>query len=1239
VRDLPFDVVVTLLRRALAFAPDVVVEALRAELARGSGSGGVPGLRNDRLVSTHYLVDVLPTRPEWGDLCRTGAPALRKENRDIPAALGYELQATGPDELLLRSRDAPLAVAHLYRGAHQFDRITEAVGVPAGAHVLSRAAQHGAQFGMLLSGPIVRILSRETSAMLGESVASAAFLEVATDILPDARSGVIGACYAPDALGRGGFAHVREQSVRYAVGLRERFRDRVYEEVVPSLVRGIAAAARAASVAASPSLLYRATMLTLFRTLFVLYAEDRNLLPVDHPEYRLHSLTSRIPGLRQSAAAGRFEARATSLWTDMRQIFTAVADGHREWGVPAYDGGLFVDDPETSEEGAFLARIQLTNEYFGPALHGLAVDTAADDSGKVDFGALGVRHIGNLYEGLLSYEVAIADGDLTIDESDPIRPYVGARKGDDVAVRDGEPYMRSPRGGRKASGSYYTPEFVVDRVVGGSVAPAFDRHLLSVQEGDPTTRGERLWDFRVCDPAMGSGHFLVSVVDALSERIERALPDLPVVAEEMERARAAVRHATSAAGAAEIAEVKDIDLLRRLVLKRCIYGVDLNPMAVELAQLSMWLHAFVPGLPLSYLGHTLRVGNSLVGLVGGELEAFFDARPGLFTSPLRARLEAALGPAREIGASGDLELHEIERSRERQHELDRITGELQPLFDLFAADPLVSGTVRARILSGELMEVLDGKVDLETGRMIAKSAEVARGLCAFYWLLAFPEVFLRERPGFDAIVANPPWEEVTVEELGFYTRYLPGLQSDASGELQRDRIAEFAKRHPDVRASFEAAQADTELLRRYLKASYVLSRSGDPDLYKAFAERFLALCRDGGALGVVLPRSAFAADGTKPFRELLFTSARSVRLDFLLNRGGWVFSDVHPQYTIGLVAADIARGEHASLSVAGPADRRESFALIDDERTTWEASELRAADFTVPLVPDPRAGELFRQSYAVADRFDADVGDWRAVPWAELHMTKDRKSGLLREGGRGWPVYTGGSFELWNPDLDEPPFVVPMREGLAELQRKRERSSVWREHYGAEVLRDAKTLPQLHARILFRDITNRSNSRTVIACLAPPKVFAVNTAPSLVFPRGDATAEAYVLGVLCSLPFDWLARRRVEIHMNFFIINALPVPRSMPDDPSRVRITELAARLASVDERYAEFASANGVEYGPLKDAEKADMIAEVDALVASLYRLDGAQLEIVLSDFTTDAVTASRRAAVRRHYSRLVAP
>jgi hypothetical protein len=393
------------------------------------------------------------------------------------------------------------------------------------------------------------------------------------------------------------------------------------------------------------TLLYRATMLALFRTLFVLYAEDRDLLPVVSPQYRPHSLTARIDGVRRAREGRGFDPRATDLWDDLKRIFEAVASGHQEWGVPPYDGGLFLDDPAVSPDGALLARLRLANVDFGPALHGLAVDTDPDGViGKVDFGDLGVRHIGNLYEGLLSYEVAIAEEDLSVDEEDPDQPYVPARPGRTVAVPKGEPYMRSPRGGRKASGSYYTPAFAVDRLVSQSVVPALERHLDSIRALETSVAAERLWDFKVCDPAMGSGHFLVSVVDAIAERLAAYLYErpLPPVAAELERARVAAQKTSESVGAAEVAEVKDIDVLRRLVLKRCVYGVDLNPMAVELAQLSLWLHAFVPGLPLFYLGHTLRRGNSLVGTVGHEFESLLDRRQA---RALLARSSATRSPA------------------------------------------------------------------------------------------------------------------------------------------------------------------------------------------------------------------------------------------------------------------------------------------------------------------------------------------------------------------------------------------------------------------------------------------------------------------------------------------------------------------------------------------------------------------------------------------------------------------
>jgi hypothetical protein len=150
-------------------------------------------------------------------------------------------------------------------------------------------------------------------------------------------------------------------------------------------------------------------------------------------------------------------------------------------------------------------------------------------------------------------------------------------------------------------------------------------------------------------------------------------------------------------------------------------------------------------------------------------------------------------------------------------------------------------------------------------------------------------------------------------------------------------------------------------------------------------------------------------------------------------------------------------------------------------------------------------------------------------------------------------------------------------------------------------------------------------------------VFAHNKAPSLLWPKGDEHDQAYLLGVMSSVPFDWFARRRVEVNMNYFILNSLPVPRPPRDDPRWERAVGLAGRLASLDERYAEFAAAVGVVSGPVDPAEKAAMIAELDAVVAHLYGLDRRELELMFEDFpATDAgISPGRRAAILEHFDR----
>lgn len=1083
-------------------------------LSRSAGSGGVPGLRNQYFLTTHYLTEALRrSQPQLWDKWLAASRSLRSETGEgLLRGLGFAVEPTAADTFRLKASGRIVAVAHRYPASQNLDRIVRAAGLPGGgvqpaAAALSEARAVGARHAFLLAGRLLRLHPTKPEGELEEGAATAAFLEIDLRLLPDEYLPLLWACCSAEALGPEGLlVRMSQEAQRYAVGLRERFRDRVYADVVPRLVTGLWEAGRLLEPPVTdPDLLYRATLVLLFRMLFVLYAEDRNLLPLRHHAYHERSLTHRVESVLRTRRRGTeaFDEGQTDIWEDLCRTFGAIRGGHREWGIPPYDGGLFEDGP--AGEARLLARVKLPNPVVGRVLYDLAVDQEGSQPGKVDFGDLGVRHLGTIYEGLLAYRALIAETDLAVDRAEAGQPYRPASPEDPVAVRAGAPYLVSPEGGRKASGSYYTPPFIVDRLVDGALRPVLAAHLEKLDSLSDARAAECFFDVKVCDPAMGSGHFLTRVLDYLAEELQGYLVHrpLPVLAEELLRARTRIAMVGRDYGAPDLAEgTSDFDLLRRLVLKRCVYGVDLNPMAVELARLSLWLRSFVPGLPLSYLGHTLQWGNSLVGVVGPEVAEGLARDFPLIKTNLDQTLLQAQEQAVALGSVADLELPEVERSKELQNHIDTATGRARIFYDCYTAqcfEPVADLNMVLHVLSpdeGDTPRSLPGTVTDAVQLLHQESTPL-------HWPLAFPEVFSREASGFDAVVGNPPWEEVTVEDVGFFVRHLPGLKSERSADRRAERVAAFLASHPGVAAEHRDAQAAAGRLRAYLRFRYELTRSGDPDLYRAFCERFLQILNPRGTLGVVLPRTAFSGDGTFPFRDRLFQPGTLVRLDFLLNSRGWVFEDVHPQYTLALVVP--IPDPHSwigGLSSAIPAENRAAFEQLDQERVEWSRDDLVKASpgLEVPLFPSLAAANLFQRIVAAHPRFGEAAGDFQAVPWTEFHATKDRKSGLIRESGPGWPVYTGDCFDIWQPGLRQPVQVVPVEQGLAELNRKRQRSSVWRKHYLTAERSDPTTLPQHRCRILFRDVTNRTNSRTIIACLVPPRLFASNQAPSLLFP-------------------------------------------------------------------------------------------------------------------------------------------
>jgi len=242
---------------------------------------------------------------------------------------------------------------------------------------------------------------------------------------------------------------------------------------------------------------------------------------------------------------------------------------------------------------------------------------------------------------------------------------------------------------------------------------------------------------------------------------------------------------------------------------------------------------------------------------------------------------------------------------------------------------------------------------------------------------------------------------------------------------------------------------------------------------------------------------------------------------------------------------------------------------------------------------------------------------------------------------RYWPVYKGASFNIWDPDTGEYYASANASRITSHLFAKRTKQHRKKKSAFSElpkrVIDDRSTLPCLGPRIAFRDTTNRTNTRTVVAALVPCERVITHQAPYLLRTLGNETAEAYLLGVLSSMVLDWYARTTVELHLTFAILNSFPIPDvDVDEDPLGRRVVKIAGRLAAVDERFAEWAEAVGVEVGSANDDPiKTELIYELDACVALLYGLDEDDLAVIYDTFHATTDYSERHASVLKHFRR----
>jgi type I restriction-modification system DNA methylase subunit len=433
---------------------------------------------------------------------------------------------------------------------------------------------------------------------------------------------------------------ILEGSEEYAVELEADIKERAYY-VVELLCRGFAAEFTHAQLTdAALKSIYDNSLTLLYRLLFVFYAEARELLPLTanasyRENYSLRRLTHDIDETMKKGY--ELSTSSTQYYHYIGSLFSLINNGDPKLGIPEYNGGLF--DPT---EHPFLEAQAISDAYLVRAIHQLAriIDKKLGREVAVDYNTLSERHLGSIYEGLLEFKPMIAPHDLvTIKDKGSIK-YAPAKKhpGKKIVYTKGELYLANDKGERKASGSYYTPEYIVNYIVENTLDPLVEeahekvktlkpevdkaiakwQNLKEQKQGlEPTEKydrkiveeSERLLGpyllLKVLDPAMGSGHFLARATDFLAE----AIATDPEIKSPL-----------------ELTEESELTYYRRRVVESCIYGVDLNPLAVELAKLTLWLTTMAKSKPLSFLNHHLRVGNSLIGARIADLDEIPKAK-------------------------------------------------------------------------------------------------------------------------------------------------------------------------------------------------------------------------------------------------------------------------------------------------------------------------------------------------------------------------------------------------------------------------------------------------------------------------------------------------------------------------------------------------------------------------------------------------------------------------------------
>ncbi len=894
--------------------------------------------------------------------------------------------------------------------------------------------------------------------------------------------------------------------------------------------------------------------------------------------------------------------------------------------MPVFNGGLF-DESKT----ALLSTPKIFNDKdLKFILNQLLNFKDKNLSFKRDYKTLSVEHLGTIYEGLLSYFFEIANEDIyyvsykekskeiecyfdnydfkILEKSKKVEKYTFYKKG--------QIYLKNTSNSRKSTASFYTPQFIANFLIQSALKDKLNN--------------ENILKFKILDNACGSGHFLVGVLNAITHIVLSDFDHFTNLKELYEEEKENILNYIK--DFVQDYEVDESDILKRLLLKRIIYGVDLNPFSIELTKLSLWIDSFIFGTPLSFIEHHIKCGNALIN---SNLSDFKDLikqnSSNLFTNSITQEFEILQEVFEKLDNLKDTNEEQIKQSKQiYQNEITPKLNKLNLYLNYINTLHFVNKE-ELQILKALSQDDIQNLSQNEQAKAIISKYQ--KEFNFFNYELEFPEIIENQVfKGFDIIIGNPPWDKSEFSDNDFFPQYKSDYRSLIASKKKEIQDNLLAKDY--IKQNYEKQKAHIDAINVYYKNTFMSnSLTKDINLFRLFVEKNLSLLKQDGNLAYVLPSALMFEDGSLTLRKEILEN-KTLEYFYSFENRQAIFADVDSRYKFALMLIKNTQANHTHKIKTMFYKTDMNSLKNKDEILTLSLKDIKKLSPThlaLMELKDKQALKILRKCYNAFQNLSFDYIDFRQ----ELNMTSD-KDLFIEEFREGLlPLYEGKMIHQFNANFSQTTYFLEKAK-LDERLKSKELSRA-KKATGKELNPKLIKYDREFFRLGYRAVASDTNERTLIASLLPKNcgfghsMFA--NAPKQYIVKDDEICMdimpyekiLFVLALLNSLVVDFIIRNMVQINVSKTYLERIPLPQPSDEENQNNEIYKTLAKNALLlqlyndkNHHFDELKQEFNIKNEEIPKTKKAyDILrAKNDLLVKKLYDLSDDEFSYIISTF-----------------------